>query len=174
MLIAFAGLAGTGKTTLARALAQQLGATYLRIDTIERALRASAMLADQVGPAGYLVAYALAEANLRLGQIVIADSVNPLRITREAWRHSAANGGSRMIEVEIICSDPAEHRRRVETRSIDIEGLAAPNWQAVIERDYEPWDRPPIVIDTAGRTSAESLAELLRKLPAAASVRPPR
>ena len=97
MLIAFAGLAGTGKTTLARALAQQLGATYLRIDTIERALRASAMLADQVGPAGYLVAYALAEANLRLGQIVIADSVNPLRITREAWRHSAANGGSRII-----------------------------------------------------------------------------
>ena len=106
--------------------------------------------------------------------IVIADAVNPLRITREAWRRSAANAGSPIIEVEIVCSDRAEHRRRVETRSIDIDGLAAPSWQAVIERSYEPWDRPPIVIDTAGRTPARSLADLRGKLPAAASVRPPR
>ncbi len=166
MLIAFAGLAGTGKTTLARALAQQLRATYLRIDTIEQALRDSATLAAEVGPAGYLVAYALAEANLRLGRIVIADSVNPLRITRDSWRRSAATAAAPIAEVEIICSDPAEHRRRVETRTVDIEGLAAPNWQKVIERDYEPWDRPHIVIDTAGRTPAESLVELTSLLPA--------
>ena len=167
MLIAFAGLAGTGKTTLARALAQQLRATYLRIDTIEQALRDSGTLAAEVGPAGYLVAYAIAEANLRLGQIVIADSVNPLRITREAWRQSAANAAAPIVEVEIICSDAAEHRRRVEARSVDIEGLVAPSWQKVIERDYESWDRPHVVINTAGRTPAESLAELESLLPAA-------
>ena len=67
MLIVFGGLPGTGKTTLARAFAQRRGATYLRIDTIEQALRSSEMLAGEVGPAGYMVAYALAEANLRLG-----------------------------------------------------------------------------------------------------------
>jgi tRNA uridine 5-carbamoylmethylation protein Kti12 len=35
MLIAFCGLPGTGKTTLARSLAHCLQATYRRIDTIE-------------------------------------------------------------------------------------------------------------------------------------------
>jgi predicted kinase len=81
MLIVFGGLPGTGKTTLARAVAQERLATYLRIDTIEQALRSSDVLAGDVGPAGYIVAYALAEANLRLGRIVVADAVNPLAIT---------------------------------------------------------------------------------------------
>ena len=39
MLIIFSGLPGSGKSTIARALAQQLGAVYLRIDTIEQAIR---------------------------------------------------------------------------------------------------------------------------------------
>ena len=38
MLIIFGGLPATGKTTIARDLARQLGATYLRIDTIEHAI----------------------------------------------------------------------------------------------------------------------------------------
>ena len=37
MLIVFGGLPGTGKTTVARELARQLGAVHLRIDSIEQA-----------------------------------------------------------------------------------------------------------------------------------------
>src|SRR6202043_703235 len=123
MLIVFGGLLGTGKTTLARAFAPQRRATYLRIDTIEQALRSSEMLAGDAGPAGYMVAYALAEANLRLGGIVVADSVNPLAITRDAWRKVAAVAASAIFEIEVVCADTAEHRRRVETRTIDVAGL---------------------------------------------------
>ncbi|HEV2547953.1 MAG TPA: AAA family ATPase [Stellaceae bacterium] len=93
MRIAFGGLAGTGKTTLARALADADRAVYLRIDTIEQTLRSSGTLAADVGPAGYMVAYALAEANLGLGHVVVADSVNPLRITRQAWCDVAHGSG---------------------------------------------------------------------------------
>ncbi|MGK7862667.1 AAA family ATPase [Falsiroseomonas sp. E2-1-a4] len=157
-LIAFAGLPGTGKSTLSRALAQALGATWIRIDHIEQALR-DAGIADD-GPAGYLAGYAVARANLSLGLSVVADSVNPLRITRNAWRDAAHAAGAAFIEVEVVCSDADEHRRRVETRAIDIPGLVPPDWDAVQRREYEGWDRPRLVIDTAGRSLDASLAEL--------------
>ena len=166
MLIAFAGLPGAGKTTLAKAVAQQLSAVYLRIDTVEQALRASGVLSGDVGPAGYIVAYRLAESNLRLGRVVVADSVNPLTISRDAWRAAADAAGCRLVDVEVICSDTAEHRRRIETRTSDVAGLALPTWQDVIDREYEAWDRPRIVLDTAGRTVGETLESLRGHLPA--------
>lgn len=160
-LIVFGGLPGTGKTTLARAVAEEHSATYLRIDTIEQALRSSGVLVgDDVGPAGYLVAYKVAESNLLMGRMVVADSVNPLAVTRSAWRQVAATTSSEIVEIEVVCSVQTEHRRRVETRSADVPGLVRPTWQDVVERDYEPWDQSRIVLDTAGCTIVEALKEL--------------
>jgi predicted kinase len=140
------GLPGVGKTTIGRALAGRIGATYLRIDVIEQALRAGGLA---VGAAGYVIGMAVAESNLSVGQMVIADCVNPVWESRRGWRDAAARAGARLIEVEVVCSDAVEHRRRVEMRVSDIEGLVVPNWQAVSEREYAAWDGPRLVVDTA-------------------------
>lgn len=161
MLVVFGGLPGTGKTTLARLVADRLGATYLRIDTIEQALRSSMALADDVGPAGYAVAYAICETNLTLGRAVVADCVNPLQVTRAAWRDVAARTAAPIVEIEVICSDEAEHRRRVESREIDIPGLIPPTWAAVMARDYEPWSESRMVVDTAHTTTAEAVCAIV-------------
>jgi predicted kinase len=160
MLIVFGGLPGAGKSTIARLLAQRLKAVYLRIDTIEQALRACGTLPEGVETEGYAVAYRLAEDNLRAGGTVIADSVNPLPVTRDAWAAVADRTGTPVLEVEVICSDPEEHRRRVETRTTDVPGLTLPAWDAVQRRDYQPWNRPHIVLDTATQ-SAEACVDLL-------------
>jgi predicted kinase len=68
VLIVFSGLPGTGKTTLAQALARTLNAGYVRIDTIEDALLADGGDVLVASGAGYGVAYAMAEDNLRLGE----------------------------------------------------------------------------------------------------------
>lgn len=160
MLIVFAGLPGTGKTTLGRALAARLPAAYLRVDVIEQALRDAGDpgAPHDVGPAGYRVAYALAASNLSLGRPVVADCVNPLGVTRAAWHAVAARAGVAVVDVELLCSDAAEHRRRVEQRSADIAGFTLPTWADVTGRDYAAWTTDRLVINTAQRSTDESLA----------------
>src|SRR5262245_38477787 len=160
MLVIFGGLPGTGKSTQARRLAEQLSAVYLRIDTIERAIT-DGEEAVAVYDQGYRVAYALAEDNLRLGHTVVGDSVNPLQITRDAWRRVAKRAAVRAMEIEVICSDPREHRRRIETRTVDIPVA----WDEVVTRNYEPWSGTHISIDTAGQDVEQSFATLLKVLP---------
>jgi predicted kinase len=159
MLYIFGGLPGTGKTTLSTALARYCNGLHLRIDTIEQAMRASGLIVD--GPAGYMVGYALALDNLRLGRSVVADSVNPLGITRRAWIDVAVQAGAPFTEIEVICSDQGEHRRRVELRQSDVAGLRLPLWNEVMGREYDEWNTKHIVIDTAGQTPDQSTAFLL-------------
>jgi predicted kinase len=104
------------------------------------------------GETGYAIANALAAENLMTGRIVIADCVNPVAATRNGWRDTADRCAARLIEIELICSDAALHRRRVESRSSDIDGLKLPTWDEVITHHYEPWDRDHLVLDTAADT----------------------
>jgi predicted kinase len=162
MLYIFGGLPGTGKSTLAQRLARAQPAVHLRIDTIEQSLREAGCFVN--GPEGYVVAYRLATDNLRLGWRVVADSVNPLQVTRAAWRDVALHAGVPFVEIEVICSNTAEHRARVETRATDIAGLRLPTWDEVVSRVYEPWDAAHHVIDTAGQTVEQSVTALQRVL----------
>lgn len=163
MLVVFGGLPGTGKSTIARAVASRIRAAYLRIDAIEQAIKDGG-IASPIGATGYIVAHALAEANVTLGMAVIADCVNPVAESRDGWRSLAARLNTRIIEVEIVCSDLAEHRARVEGRSSDIPGLALPTWQSVLDRHYEPWTAPHLVIDTAHLGPEDAVAKIEGRL----------
>ena len=160
-LIVFAGLPGVGKTTLARRLAERLGAVYLRIDTIEGALLKCGM---SVTVEGYAVAYGLAEDNLKLGLGVVVDGCNPVRETREAWRSISAQQGVRHVDIEVVCSNTEEHRQRVESRLSLTQKHHNPTWAEVQSREYEDWTWPRWSIDTAGRPNETLVDELQEKL----------
>ncbi|GBF07884.1 putative kinase protein [Deinococcus aerius] len=167
ILIVFSGLPGTGKSTLARQLAGQERAIYLRVDTVEAALLNAGHRPITVE--GYAVEYAVAEDNLLLGLSVVADCVNPVEATRAAWNDVAQRTGSHLINVEVVCSDMQEHRRRVETRRADPGShtgqWSPPDWEQLqtYAREYEVWTSPRLVLDTAGRTPEENF-EALRLL----------
>lgn len=160
MLIVIGGLPGTGKTALARGLARALDAVHVRIDTIEQALRSGTIGSAALGAAGYVVGYGVAADNLALGRTVVADCVNPLTSTRAAWRAVGERAAVAVVEVEVVCSDVNEHRRRIASRSADIPGLKLPTWDEVQARTYERWDGEHVVIDTAHRPVERSVTEL--------------
>jgi predicted kinase len=151
-LIILGGLPAAGKTAIALELARHLGGVYLRVDSIEQAIRDSGVVSKPLDDAGYRVGYSVAEDNLRL------------QLTRDAWIGVADWAGASAIEVEITCSDPKQHRRQAEKKVADINGLNLPTWQEVVAREYQPWNREHIVIDTAGRSVTDSVEELRKAL----------
>jgi predicted kinase len=163
VLYIFSGLPGAGKTALARLLARHMGAVYLRIDTIEQALRD--LCGVTVEGEGYRLSYRVAADNLMLGHSVVADSCNPVELTRREWRGVAVDAGAAAVDIEVVCADLSEHRRRVVSRRTDVPGLILPTWEAVAAREYHPWTTARIVVDTAGRSSQDCLAALVAELP---------
>ncbi len=165
VLILLGGLPGTGKSTIARLVAAELGASYVRVDTIEAAIdRAAGDHAETnqwVAPPGYVVGLAVAVDQLRGGLQVVVESVNPTHDSRDAWRDAGRSVGARVVEVEVVCSDADEHRRRVERRVSDVDGLVVPTWRQVVHRVYEPWSRPRLVVDTRFLSPEESAAAVV-------------
>ena len=105
----------------------------------------------------------MAEDNLRLGHGVIADSVNPDRVDpRRLGRRRRAGPAPPVLRVELICSDTAEHRRRVEERRSQGPGLRFPDWAAVQAREYHPWTEADLRLDTALET-VESATERIAR-----------
>ncbi|HVV12278.1 AAA family ATPase [Amycolatopsis sp.] len=160
-LILLCGLPGTGKSTIAKLVVRALHTPYLRIDAIEHALAGSGELPEPPRAAGYLAGYALAREQLRAGLTVLAECVNPLKLTRDAWKQVADESSAWLLEAELVCSDGDEHRSRVETRTVDIPGLTLPTWPQVRTREYEPWHRDHLVLDTAVSSAAESAATIV-------------
>ncbi len=87
----FSGLPGTGKSTLAQLLSQTTGAMYVRIDTVETALKALCQFEPE--GEGYELSGRIIADNLNLGVSAIADSCNPIALTRRAWEQVAVDCG---------------------------------------------------------------------------------
>jgi len=163
VLLVLGGLPGVGKTSIARQWASRRRAAHVRVDTLEQALLRGGMDRDP-GPLGYVAAYELTADQLRLGLDVVADSVNPLAATRDAWREVGTRCGAQVVEVEVVCGDDAEHRRRVEGRTADIDGHRVPDWEAVLAHDYEPWPEVALRVetrDTDGAAAVRAIEEVI-------------
>ena len=161
-LYIFSGLPGTGKTTLAQSLASHIKAVFLRVDTIEQGIRD--LCNFKVEGEGYRLSYRIAADNLKLGNSVVADSCNPIRLTRREWQEIALSNNAFYTNIEVVCSDTEEHKKRIKERECDIPGITLPTWKEVEEREYHAWDGGRILIDTAQQNRMESFNELLAKL----------
>src|ERR1700689_3026508 len=127
-LVVMAGLPASGKSSVARELARRVGAVWLRIDSMDQAIWASGTAPSDLRDWTYRAAQAVAVDNLKIGRDVIADCVNDSQKARDGWSESGRRSGVDGVGLGILCTDPAEHRRRVETRTSDIAGLALPDW----------------------------------------------
>ena len=133
-VIAFTGFPGTGKSTLAEALATETGAPAFAGDWLLGALRPHGVLTGLSRPAFLAMYYDLLETlikrQLMLGQSAIVDGLID-DVVAERWQKTAAEYDARLDVIMCVCTDEVEHRRRLEGRTRGIPGWHEVGWDHV-------------------------------------------
>jgi predicted kinase len=148
-LIIVAGMPGSGKTTLARMVAETLRIALLSKDRVQRVLRDRG-LTDPASGEGYYVILDLADEQLSLGVSVILDATFPLDHFRSVASDMAARHDARFCAVYCYCSDEALWRSRMQRRVEYVPGWKPVGWEDVERmRDYyQPWGENALAVDS--------------------------
>jgi predicted kinase len=168
-LIVFTGLPGAGKSSIAEAVARELGIPVFAKDWLEATLIRGELQPAEGGPplgsVGYQLLTTLAERQLQLGQSVILDSVASTLSIRAEWRALAQTYQAEWRVIECVCSDVAAQRERMKVRQRYIPGWHELDWSEVerVRAYYAPWDEERLILD-AVQPLKENIAAALRYL----------
>ena len=165
------GLPGSGKTAMADEIGRALRCPVVSVDPIEAAiLQAGIGRSFETGLAAYIVAEALADAQLAAGLDVVIDAANYVEPGRAMWRSLARKHGFQLRIIECFVSDPAVHGARLAGRD---RGLAiAEPTSGDIERqraEWTPWRESHLILDAIEPLEANVARALAYLDPAAAA-----
>jgi len=180
-LILTAGLMGTGKSVLARAISPLLGAQIIRTDVLRKELMqidpgerhpekfGEGIYADSVSRRTYAEALRTAGCMLSRNVSVLIDASFRRRGDRLMAMQTAAAAGADFFVLECVCPEEIA-RTRLEKRSLDDTEASDGRWElfAAQRREFEPIDEIPggahIIVDTAAppETCAAAAIEQIR------------
>ena len=140
---------GSGKTTLARMVAQDMRVPSFAKDRMQRVLRDHNLAAENTGH-GYYVILDMADEQLSLGLSIILDATFPLDHFRQVASEIAARHHAKFCPIYCYCSDDAEWMARMKDRVHYVPGWKPVGWSDVLRMReyYQPWDDNALVIDS--------------------------
>ncbi|MBA4373030.1 MAG: hypothetical protein C0402_09255 [Thermodesulfovibrio sp.] len=172
-LFLIGGLPGTGKSTLAKALAARLGTDYLNSDVARKELAGLETGRDgkaEFGDGIYTAAVtdltydellARASVALRSGRSMVLDAT----FAREKWRQQAAGLARRLkaVAVTVECHCPV---KVIQARMVQRQkqgSVSDAGWEIYrkMRKQAEPYSTPPLRIDTT-KSLEKGLAEIAR------------
>jgi predicted kinase len=173
-VISISGVQGTGKTTLARALAIRLDACLVSRDPLMAVLLEGGVpmaglkkpTIKHVGLLGYELQSTVLREQLKLGRSVVLECVAPPDI-RDGWREIAVAAGAPFFAVETECTDPDLHRSRFESRGTAQVGDWHLRWANVegTRKWYQPHADAVFVADSVHplETNVEEVLRLIAR-----------
>ncbi|MCK4555819.1 MAG: AAA family ATPase, partial [Candidatus Aenigmarchaeota archaeon] len=164
MLIIFSGLPATGKTTLARKVAEKTGAIILRTDVIRKEMFTEPKYIEEEKEQVYNEMFSRAEKFLIKGQVVILDANFYLQSLRDRAGDVARQSGKKFFIVECIL-DEEKVLERMKERPAKQDASDANSIEIYhrIKKLWEPIREPHIVIDASGEGALEEVLEKISK-----------
>jgi predicted kinase len=155
MIVIMAGLPGTGKSTLARALAQRLPSAVLDKDAIRAALFQPAHVEYSLAQDDFCQEIMLQTAAYLLAKdaklhILLDGRTFSRRYQRERVIEFLSQVGASSATLECVCAEQTALGRLAEASAANTH-LAAnrtPELYREIRKAWEPIDQPKLVIDT--------------------------
>jgi predicted kinase len=134
-VIIFAGLPGTGKSTLAERLARTMRAPAFSGDWLMGGLKPAHAALAKLDRSEYLAAWFGLLRTLVTRQLMLDQSAIVEGVVSDSefvlWRDTADQFAARLSMIECVCSDEAIHRARIEGRIRGIPGWHEVGWDHV-------------------------------------------
>ncbi len=170
MLVALKGFAGSGKSTLGRALGRELGWPVIDKDDIKDVLDGHTPEANRLS---YDIMLNVARRQLLQGTSVICDSPLNFRTLYEAAERVASETGALLVVIECCCPDEDVWSERINARkSLGLPSHHQTDWgsfqeyrQRVLPQTSYPITSPHLALETT-RPLEELVAEALAWLQA--------
>lgn len=153
LLIAMKGYAGSGKSTLSRALSRELGWPLIDKDDVKDLLDGHASAA---GPLAYDIMFNIARRQLLQGLNVICDSPLTGNISYEHAQSIAREAHASLAVLECTCSAPTLWEQRINARKLlHLPAHHQTDWasfQAFLRQPHQqetyPITLPHLLVDT--------------------------
>ena len=157
--VLFAGLPGTGKSTLARAIADRLGAAVLDKDRVRGALFPGALTdytaqQDELCMRAMLEAAAYLTERERVEYIFFDGRTFSQRGQIEVVLRAAARAGARWRIVHVTCTDAVAEERLARSDPSHPAQNRDPALYRRIKQQFEPITQVKLEVDTTSGTDA--------------------
>lgn len=159
ILILVAGLPASGKTTLADALAEKLGALRLNSDTIRSKLNLRGKYDSASKQKVYDAMITLAEEALLTGHTLIVDSTFYKANLREPWLDLADKTQANSLFIEVTVADE-DAKKRLQIPRPDSEAT----WEVytALKESWEPIEEPHLKLNASKLSLEEMVEEAMR------------
>ncbi len=152
VLVMMSGLPGTGKTYLARRLAEKLPFVILETDCVRKALFSEPTYSAEESGRVFQVCHALIDKLLKRGVRIIFDATNLIEFQRAYVYRIVDRVEAKLVIVRTVAPEEVVqarmHRRKTQRSPTDISDADWRIYKRMAERE-QPISRPYMVIDTS-------------------------